>query len=717
MSLPNQAGVMQGATQPQATEVPQMPPQQPLPEVEEAPQEESLYSIISQINLAENLKENDLIKIGQECKRGFENDLASRKQWEEEIKDWVKLATQCKDIRNFPWNNASNVKFPLMGIAAMQFSARAYPSLVPSNGQIVATQVYGKDPNNEKEARAKRVRTFMSWQILHDMEGWEEGMDRLLMQVGVTGNMYKKTYFDPETNKNCSKVIGIDNLVVNYWAKDFCTAERISEIILLYKRQIKERQREGLYIDVDLGTPIGPEGTTDMSDEKVMPFEIIEQHTWLELPKDKFEKPYIVTFEKNSGKVLRITARFDLRRVRFKNEKPTYIPPKQYYTKFGFIPNPDGSFYDLGFGHLLGPLNESVNTLVNQLIDSGTLNNLQSGFVGKGLRIKGGDYSFTPGEWKWVNATGDDIKKQIMPLPTKEPSATLMKLLEYLVGAGKELASIAEIFVGKMPGQNTPATTTTASIEQGMKVFTAIYKRVYRSLTEEFQKLFELNADYLDPHTISKVLDESIGPGDFDTEEFDIYPAADPSASSQQERLAKAQALLQLIPMGTIDPGQVTVRILDAMEIPNYEQLIPGMAQSGQPQIPQKPDPKMMEMQMKMEAEQKKAEIQGSLAERKLQLEAASKEAELKMKAEEHRINLQAQAQKVQLQAKADEHKQKIFMAQTAQQMQAKQAQAQQGMVQSEQKHQQQQRHAEEKSKLQSQKAQSSTGGKNQSRK
>ena len=277
-----------------------------------------------------------------------------------------------------------------------------------------------------------------------------------------------------------------------------------------------------------------------------------------------------------------------------------------------------------------------------------------------------GDNQFKPGEWRPVNATGQDLKQQIFPLPTKEPSPVLMKLLELLIQSTKELASVAEIFTGKMPGQNTPATTTMATVEQGMKVFTAIYKRVYRALSKEFKKLYRLNYLYVDPNTETDILDEQIGPSDFNAKGYDICPAADPNAASQQEKLMKAQGLLELMPLGTLDPVGVTVRMLQAQEQPQWEQLMR--------QGPPPPDPKMQEMQMKMQAEQQKVQLQTQAQQRKMELEGRSQQQKLQMKQQEHAINMQSKMQQAQADAAAKIHNQKIFMADAQTKLMANQA-------------------------------------------
>ena len=604
----------------------------PAEDTEEAPQNQ-IRMLVESTNIAENLDKDKLHKIGADALEGYTLDKQSRQAWEQQLDEWTKLATQHREDKTFPWAKASNVKYPLLTTAAMQFGARAYPSLVPSDGKVVKAQVIGKDMDGQKYELADRVSTYMSYQIMHEITGWEEGMDKLLITLPVLGTIFKKTYWDSVKKKIASDMILPQNLVVNYWAKSLKDAERVSQIVELSPRILKERQQSKIFLDVDLGTaptPIGKQGAP--AQDKTTPFTVIEQHTYLDLDEDGYQEPYIVTFHLETGKVLRIVARFDDNTIFYTDEgKIAKIEPIEYYTKFGFIPNPDGGFYDLGFGILLGPINESVNTLINQLIDSGTLNNLQSGFLGKGLKMRMGETKFQPGEWKAVNSTGDDLKKQIVPLPSKEPSNVLFQLMGSLITSGKELASIAEIFVGKMPGQNTPATTTMATVEQGMKVFTAVYKRIYRSLGEEFKKVFSLNATYLNPETYEAVLGITVGPKDFNEKEYKICPGADPTAVSQTEKLLKAQGLMEMLPLGILDPVKVGLRILEAQEQPNYQDLLnPQVAQTGQ--LPQQPDPKLLESQAKIEAmgqasqiKQQEAAFKSQLAERDAQVQLAMK--------------------------------------------------------------------------------------------
>lgn len=684
-----------------------------LQQVESAPMAEapgqdtkSLRALVEATNIAEKLDKETLEKISQQVAEGYEYDLSTRTNWEQNIDNWTDLALQVKEEKNFPWRGASNVKYPLLSTAAMQFNARSYPSLVPSSGSVVKAEVIGKDPTGEKLAHSQRIATFMSYQLLHEMSSWEEDMDKLLIMLPIVGTIFKKTYYNSTLKHNVSELILPKDLVVNYWAKSLEDAERVSQRLLLNKRQIKERQMSGLYLeDVELGEPtLITDAKTNavVRQDTTLPYEIVEQHTYYDMDDDGYAEPYVITFERSSKKVLRIAARFDETTI-FTNEANELqkIEPIHYFTKFSFIPNPDGGFYDIGFGLLLSPINESVNTLINQLIDAGTLNNLQGGFLGKGLKLKLGEQRWTPGEWKTLNTTSDDLRKQILPLPTKEPSNVLFELMGTLVTSGKELASVAEIFVGKMPGQNTPATTTMATIEQGMKVFTAVYKRIFRSLKSEYKKLFRLNSVYLDPAKYAAVMDTQILPDDFDNTKYDVCPSADPSTPTQTERLMKAQGLLELLPLGTLDPLEVTRRVLEAQEQPSYEKLFhPSIQQTGQFQPP--PDPKLQEMEMKGQMEERKAALKEQELAFKSELQARDMQFKQAMEAQKMAQDMQMKAMEHKLDAAINIHKQRIFEA-------GERANIQQKLVQNEQTHQQNMRQKEEQNKL-SQKNSSKNG-------
>jgi len=665
-----------------------------------------LDKIMSSNNIADSLDEDQLIYIGNQVSVGYENDLASRKDWEKDLTNWTELALQISNDKTYPWPNAANIKYPLLATAAMQFAARAYPTLVPSNGKIVKVKIVGSDPQGEKAARAKRVSTHMSYQLIDEMSDWEEDMDKLLITLPIAGTCFKKTYWDPNKQRNCSKLVLPKTLVVNYWTRNIEDAERITEIFYLSKRKVTERINQGIYIDAELGDPqqsvddpttsVNKAFQRNTSDDDATPYLILEQHTYFDLDGDGYPEPYIVTVEEATKKVLRIVPRFSESGVMVNDKnKILAIEATQYYTKYGFIPNPDGGFYDIGFGRLLGPLNNSANTIINQLVDAGSLSNLQAGFIGKGLRIKMGESRFQPGEWKAVNAVGDDLKKQIFPLPVREPSQVLFNLLDLLLKSGKELASVAEIFVGKMPGQNTPATTTMATIEQGMKVFTAVYKRIYRSLTKEFRKIYALNREYMNHEEYVSVLDEPVPQSDYQGPEDDIIPGADPTAVSSQEKQAKLQSVMQIMQMGTIDPMWFTQQYLEAHEIPNADKAL------RQPSPPP-PDPKMEALKAKAQIDQQKAQMDMQMASAKLQMEGAAKEQEARMKADMLREQLKGRQMEAVLKGKAAIQDMQIKGAQAQQNMATQAMQHHQSLVQQHQTGQQTLRLKEQQAKQQS---------------
>ena len=643
----------------------------------------NIQEIVQNTNVAANLDEDTLTKIGNDVVEGYNDDKQSRSEWEKKAKEYFELALQVAKEKSFPWPKASNVKFPLVSIAAMQFGARAYPTLVPSTGKIVQMRVLGKDPDGEKFKRAQRVSTHMNYQLTVQMEDWEEDYDKLLIMLPIIGVAFKKTYYDSSLRRNKSCLVLPQNLVVNYWTKSLEESFRITEVLYLTRNQVKERQLQDIYLaDVDLGDPVLEVDTDnekrDLKPVKVdqsTPYKILEQHTYLDLDDDGYFEPYIVTVDYHTAKVLRIVPRFKQENIDTNVDGDVVsIKPDHYYTKFPFFPNPDGSFYDLGFGHLLGPINEAVNTLINQLVDSGTIRNLQAGFVGKGIQIRKGEQRFQPGEWKQVNAIGDDLRKQIVPLPSNEPSKVLFELLGLLIQSGKELASIAEIFVGKMPGQNTPAYTTKETVEQGMKLFTAIYKRVYRAQTKELKKLYELNRYYLDPQEYVSVLDEPIQQSDYDAPPDDLIPAADPSASSNTEKLAKVEALAQLLPLGTINPMALTMRWLEALDETQPEQLIIPPEQQQQ-----KPDPKV-------EAEMAKTQIKQAESQHKMQME------ELKMQLEQQKqiMQMQLEKQRMEMQMQFEAMKQQLELTKARNATMVDGMKHQQKMQQNDEKHQQQ---------------------------
>ena len=280
-----------------------------------------IEKILNSVNLVDEIKDEKVLqKIGRQVVEGFELDLDSRKPWEKDVENWTKLALQISDKKTYPWPNASNVKYPLLATASMQFAARSYPSLIPSNGQIVKCQVIGADPDGQKSARATRISKHMSYQVMFEMEDWEEEMDRLLITLPIIGTVFKKTYWNPVKQKNESCLVFPKDLVVNYWAKSLEDAERKTHLYYFNKRKIKEKQLQGIYAEVDLPHPtayildqdqIKKTQQVQTDEDETTPYLILEQHMYFDLDEDGYAEPYVAIVEYSSKKVLRLVARFN----------------------------------------------------------------------------------------------------------------------------------------------------------------------------------------------------------------------------------------------------------------------------------------------------------------------------------------------------------------------------------------------------------------------
>jgi chaperonin GroES len=635
------------------------------------PQENYINEALSQSNIAEKFKKkkkNEVLildEIGQTVLRGVKADEQSREEWMRKNKEAIELAMLVRKEKNTPWRHASNVKYPLVATAAMQFSARAYPSLVPSDGKIVKANVKQMNAGSALYDAAKRIGEHMSFQLKERIPDWEENMDKLLMTMAITGICFKKTYHDALETTHKSTLVYPENLIINYNAKTLGSAYRVSEILEYNMNEIEEKIRAGEFLDVDLGDPPSPSDPVKPNMMGLQSVGVVDGsathkfysvHTYWDLDDDGYEEPYVITIHEISGKVVRIIARWDLDGVKMDGKTIVRIKPIEYFTAFPFVPNPDGSIYAMGFGLLLSPINESVNSLINQLVDAGTMSNLQSGLIAKGLRLKIGETPIAPGEWRVVNSTGGDLREGVFPLPTKEPSAVLFQLMQMLITSGNQLASISEIMVGKMPGQNTPATTTQESVQQGMAVFTAVYKRVYRSLTSEFKNLFRLNK--ITTGTLeeeSKLAGLPLESSDYDVPDWMIVPGADPVGDSQTIRVQKHQFVMQnLMPLGTVNPIVMTERMLKDLEIPDYQEVL----MEPQPQE----DPKVKQVKAQIELMQQKAKLEQQMAQQKLQHEKEMHQLEMEM--EKQKLEFEMQKQDIELQM---EERKMQFDMQTAQ--------------------------------------------------
>lgn len=539
-----------------------------------------LIANANQINLCHAIEDSDLARIGVKVVEEYKIDDESRKSsgWMERHNAALKMAMQVKEAKNYPWPKASNVKYPLITVAAIQFAARAYPAIVDGSN-IVKGKVLGK-PDEEKRKRADRIGRHMSYQLLDEMVEWEEETDELLHILPVTGTVFRKTYFDPAKGRNCSELITADKLVVNYWSKR--DPERMTQVCEYTPREIAGKMRSGLWTQCDLGKP------ANAGDDDDAPHKFLEQHRLLDLDDDGYPEPYIVTVHLETQKVVRIYARYDEDGIKANDKGEVYsITPVHYFTRYRFMPALDGSYYGVGFGTLLEPMNETINSTINQLMDAGHLANTQGGFIGSGVSMKSGSLRFAPGEWKRVeNTSGASLAQNIVPLTVQQPSTVLFQLLGMLIEASKDITATKDILTGDTNQANTPVGTTLALIEQGLKVATAIFKRVHRALKDELACLFRLNKLYLNPEVYFEFQDEGnkVSLDDYRVADVGVVPVSDPSVMTDMQRLGRAQYLMQFRGMG-FDDQKIAERAMEAGGITDIDELKPKGPPPIQPEV------------------------------------------------------------------------------------------------------------------------------------
>jgi hypothetical protein len=543
-------------------------------------------------NLAKGLDKDKLKNIGTTVKDDFDADKGSRTEWDSRIKNWYKLFSGLVEHKSFPWEGASNVNIPLMSTACLQFQSRAYEALLPPKEIAKCFSTDGQSID-----AAARCQRMMNWQLTEDMEEWEEDMDMLLLMLPIYGVGVKKTYYDPILNRNVSRTLRVEEFVAPYGVKRLEDAPRMTHVYEMQLNDLKIKGESGIWENTkdieqpseSIGTGVAEDhkevsdknsGTEPSVQGKDKPRIILEQHRTLDLDDSGIEKPYIVTVDKDTAKVLRI-------------ESLEYFDPitktqksYNYFTAYNFIPNPD-SWMGFGFGHLLEHLNQSANSLINQLIDAGTLANTTSGFVNRRSNIQTGDLSFCMGDFKAVDASTDDINKAIYQFKFNQPSNVLFSLLQMLQGYSRELSSVTETMLGNMPPSDTTATSMLAVMEQGLKVFSTIHKRIHRVFKKELRKLAALNAIYLDEAVYFAVQDSTSqemktyqsGKADF-LNTIDVVPVSDPTITSRAEKLIKARQAYELglqNPLTAQDPEAVyelTKSVYEALEVPNIDQVL-----------------------------------------------------------------------------------------------------------------------------------------------
>ena len=514
---------------------------EPLPEEGE---QENFYA-----NLAEKIDAQELKKIGSQLVTEVNYDRTSREEW---VQGYVKgldlLGFKYQSLTR-PFIGASGVTHPLLAESVTQFQAQAIKELLPSSGPV-RTEVIGAE-TEEKIQQAQRVKDFMNYMLMDKMEEYTPDFDQMLFYLPLAGSAFKKIYYDELMQRAVSKFVPAEDLIVPYNATDLQDAQRITQVVKMNLNELKKMQMSGMYLDIDLPKPYYSqndakdkvnelEGISPTPETAEDMYNIIEVHTFLDLSgyeeEGNIKVPYIVTIDEDSQQVLSIYRNY--------NPDDPIKKRKNYFVHFKFLPGL--GFYGFGLIHMIGGLSRTATSALRQLLDAGTLSNLPAGFKSRGMRIRDDSEPLQPGEFRDVDAPGGNIKDQFQLLPFKEPSATLFNLLNYCVESGKRFASIADMQVGDM-SQQAPVGTTMALLERGSKVMSAIHKRCYYAMKQEFKILAQVFADYLPPEYPYDVYggERTIKAQDFD-KKVDVIPVADPDIFSMTQRIQVAQAELQL---------------------------------------------------------------------------------------------------------------------------------------------------------------------------
>ena len=538
-------------------------------------------------NLADLLDDSILDPLGSQLVADYKDYRSSRKDWEDTYKNGLDLLGFKYERRTEPFKGASGVTHPVLSEAITQFQAQAYKELLPSDGPV-RTQILGAQ-TPQKQDQSQRVKDFMNYQIMDQMKEYEPEFDQMLFYLPLSGSTFKKVYYDDLLGRAVSKFIPADDLVVPYSASSLEDADAIVHVIKMSANDLRKQQVSGFYSDIEITTP-GME--TDEITKKEQELEGVKQlkqddiHTLLEchvnLDLEGFEDmkegemtgiklPYVVTVDESSRKILSI-------RRNFKQDDPLKNKTN-YFVHFKFLPGL--GFYGFGLIHMIGGLSRTATTALRQLLDAGTLSNLPAGFKSRGIRVRDDAQPLQPGEFRDVDAPGGNIRDQFMTLPYKEPSAVLLQLLGIVVGAGQRFAAIADMQVGAGNPQ-APVGTTIALLERGSRVMSAIHKRLYVGLKEEFKLLADVFKTYLPKEYPYDVVGgtRTIKMMDFD-DRVDILPVADPNIFSQTQRISLAQTQLQL---ATSNPQIHNLYaayrgMYEAIGVKNINQILPPPAQ------------------------------------------------------------------------------------------------------------------------------------------
>ncbi len=506
-------------------------------------------------NLAEYLDPATLSEISSELLSSYETDVESRQNWYETFKDGLELLGIENDPRSEPFEGASGVYHPVLAEAATHFQAQAYKELLPANGPV-DTKIMGAS-NDPKAMQANRVKDFMNYQLMYKMDEYDPEMDQMLFFLPLAGSAFKKCYYDPTMGRVVSRFIKAEDLVVPYSATDLHTSPRITHRLTMTENDLRKLQLSGFYIDEEMNPPSYSDDS-DSVQQKIDQLDGVtrtgNQHDYtllefhVELDIEGFEHtdkdgeptglaiPYIVTICKDNNSVLSVRRNYE--------ETDPMRKKIEYFTHYKFLPGL--GFYGFGLIHMIGGVTKSATAILRQLIDAGTLANLPAGFKARGLNIQRSDDPVQPGEWRDVDTPGGTIRDSFMPLPYKEPSATLAQLLGLLVESGQRFASVMDNQTGDA-NSNAPVGTTVALLEKGQKVISAIHKRLHYAQRNEFKILKRLFGEYLPPEYPYQVqgAQQTVFAEDFNNS-VDVIPVCDPNIFSTTQRIILAQTQLQM---------------------------------------------------------------------------------------------------------------------------------------------------------------------------
>lgn len=567
----------------------------------------SLDKITTSTDLAETMNELDLKAIAHDVISMATVDKESRARWESLTKRIIPLARLDDSPKNFPFEGASNVVHPLITSAILQ-NAAALSSQVIQRGRVVGMHVAGDDPDDSKHLKARVLADHMNYQLLVESDDWQTSMDRLLSTYLMCGLMFKKTYFDPIKQRNVSDVVPWEDIYIHKDEKTLEDARRVTHRMDMHVNDIIELMRYGVFAELDVDKVI--RGNYESGEKDTV--EVLEQHRYLDLDGDGYEEPYIVTVLTKTQDVLRLIPRFDKDSIKYRSDnKVLCIKPIHYFTDFHCIPNPDGSYYSLGLGHLLYNHTHALGSLINNVIDAGTLANAPPTFIDASAanRIKGGELITSVGKiTKLQSVNGGPIKDAVHQLTYPGPQPVLLNMFDLLLAGAKEIASLNDPNIGQAQVQNVSSSVMQSQVEQGSLIRKAMQGRLFRSLKKEFEHWYRLNSIYLPVQTTFKTADGTryISDADYRELDFQVRPVADPELATETQRMQQAQQLIEWVSnpaLGHVfNAFGVAKTAAEAIHIDNIEQVLP-------PPDPNAPPP-LEVLQFQSDAAKKQSDTQ-----------------------------------------------------------------------------------------------------------